>query len=732
MNDESGPDAVLERWSRVVRRRWRGAAAIGAGVVLLGAALLFLTRPVWRAEAALRLGAPPPVGGVSLGSNGSPSGLLTLFQQMTGDPFANELELLDSRTVTEGVVRDAALNVTLRTPRGWYRDSLFTRLSAGDDTRKATFRAEWLGGGRVAVRRTSPSDSMIGTFAPATPAAFGGIVAVFRPYRAGQPRTVDLHTLPFGDAVRRTARRLQAERTRREANLVRVHYDDPDPGLALAVVRSAADRYIALRSALQRRESGQTRDSLETVVGDTRRELRREEDALERFQHGARVIAPQAQAEAVIKRQAEVATELQKARGELAGTDEVLRRLAAEPDPATAWAGLVAHPTFLENRTLGDLLGTLVHAQQQRIDLASHRTAEDPQARALDRQIRYVDASLRSMVRQYRDGVAREVDRLQAQWAALDSVIAAAPAAEVRLGRYQRDVRLLSEVYLFADQRLRQEALRDAVSFASVQLVDPPELLFKPVWPRKGIGLAVTLLLALVFGTLAVAAAERADRRIRGAAELRRLARVPVLSALATDADGRPVLPAPDRQALLAARPRLEVPGPLVLAPVDDPSAAEALAAALRDPAPEGAGATRPGVAALAHAGAAGANAAGDDRAHGQPGAGRGRGGNGGGGNGAAGNGAGGNRAGNGDGRRHGGAPGGYTGIVATRPLDGYGPAAEAAAECGRVILVVREGVTRRDDLARAAAFLGEACADVAGIVVLAASAREAEAVWRS
>ena len=112
--------AITTRWSRVLRRRWRTGLAMFAAVVALAALLLFTAKPIWRADATMRLGTASPSGNLALG-NGAPSGLFAMFQQMSGDPFANELELLSSRTVLEGVVEDNALNVTVDAPRGFTR-----------------------------------------------------------------------------------------------------------------------------------------------------------------------------------------------------------------------------------------------------------------------------------------------------------------------------------------------------------------------------------------------------------------------------------------------------------------------------------------------------------------------------------------------------------------------------------------------------------------------------------
>ena len=673
-----GDESIVGDWVAVLRRRWRAGVVLFVSVAGLAAAVVLLARPVWRAEAALRLGAPAPVGGVSLGGGSSPAGLFSLFQQITGDPFANELELLASRTVVEGVVADNSLNVEVVAARGSYRDSLLTSLTAERGTEKAVYEATWLANGVVRIRRTTPTDSLVGDVPAGRAAHFGGLTVAFRARRPGMPESIRFNTLPFGEAVRRTTGKLNAERKRREANLVRISYDDPDPDLALAVVRSAAARYSALRTGLQHRESGQTTDSLRAVADQTLRELTREESALEAFQRNARLVAPEAQGEALIARYDEVVGALARGRLDLSRTDEILGHVNGAADPGAAWAGLIADPAFLENRTLGELLGTLVKLEEQRIELVSRRTAEDRQVQALDRQIGYLDASLRSLMRQHRESVASTVAVLERQQAELDAELARAPANVIELGRRQRTVRLLSEVYLFTDQRLRQESLRDAVSFASVQMVDPPAVLFKPIWPRKKLGLGVGVLLACLFGTMGMALTERADRSVRTAREVRILTGASVLAALIEGPDGE-VRVSPAEQRALAARSGTGPTPRLVLASVVGADGmAEAIARSLD------------GAPSLAWSGT---------------------------------------------GRWQDAMPTADRETVEVGPmLRNYAAAAELAAaaeEGGEVVLVVRQAASTRETVVRAAALLREAGVAAAGVVLIVADERALEAVWR-
>jgi uncharacterized protein involved in exopolysaccharide biosynthesis len=104
----------------------------------------------------------------------------------------------------------------------------------------------------------------------------------------------------------------------------------------------------------------------------------------------------------------------------------------------------------------------------------------------------------------------------------MDATLASVPAQNIELLRRQRTVRILSEVVVLTEQRLRQEELRQALTFANVQVIDPPELRYRPIWPQKGIGVVVAFLLAALSAIIGMMVVDRADasrpRQIQSAA----------------------------------------------------------------------------------------------------------------------------------------------------------------------------------------------------------------------
>jgi tyrosine-protein kinase Etk/Wzc len=647
----NGRPGVVTQWTRTLSRRWVSGLVTALIVTAVGLGVLFLTRPRYRAEARLRLAEPPPSPGVS------PSAGIVGLLRPGGDPFSNDLELLDSRTVTEGTVDDVALAVRLVAPADDSRDSLVTALTATRATQKARFRVTWEASGTVSVHMTSPTDSAVALGAPGRPITFGGVTATFRPWAAGMPRSIEVRTVLFATAVRTTREDINVERARRDANIVDLTYSSTDPGIARNVLDAAVRRFMALRTAIQGRESGQTVDSLRVVADRAQRDLSAAESQLEAMQRRTRLVAPDAQHRAVVERYSTVAVDVNRGVGELAMLDRVLARVGSG-SPAAAWADLVSYPRFLENGTIGGVLTQLVQRQQQRTELASRRTAENRDIRVLDQQIASLDSTLRTLVHGYRAALAQQVGLARTELAALDSTIGAAPQAAVELMRRERDVKVLSDVVVLAQQRLHQEELREALTFSNVQVIDPPALRDKPVWPPVALGLAALALLALASGALAVVAHEAADQTVRSTREIQAALGAPVLLVLSRTADGAPIATRDDVAALLQRAAPADRPAPhLSLAGTHDNGAMGDAAAAL--------------VATGAFATARSSGAA------------------------------------------------GVRTLVVGGAVDQFAAAAAVAATGGPVVLVVECGTTTKDELHRAAELLQQNGAKVVGAIAV-------------
>jgi uncharacterized protein involved in exopolysaccharide biosynthesis len=567
--------SIVRSWLLLGRRRWRVGTVLFVLISTLGAGVVLGSRAIYRADAKLRLGDPPPMTGVSPGG-----GMLGLLR-MGGDPFANDMELLGSRTLAENVVDDVALHVKLHAPRGWHRDSLFARVSATRATRRASYRVEWLDDG---VTITAPNGAVV-RGQPGQEIRFGAARVVARPWREGMPREVRLVTIPHGEAVRSLSSRLRIERARRDANVLRLRYQDSDPAITAAVVQAAVGRFVALRTQIMRRETGETVDSLRGVALRTRAELARAEHEVETQQSTSGLIAPEAQAKVGVEQQAEVIERLERARMELRALSAALDRSTAADNVASSWATLLAYPRFLASATISDLITSLSQLEQRRRELARRRQPENTELRAVLDQLEHLDRSLRTVAIDFRTTLQAEIKGLEAESRLMRSQLATVPAQTIELGRRQRDLRVLSEMLVLTEQRLRQEEMRQAMTFANVQIIDPPALRERPIWPRRKLGPAVAILLAAGTALLGMLIVDRADLTARNAAQIRATIGAPVL---ATFVRGRtPAISREDAQAIAQRTPGNGTDAAhIAIGDVDDGTLAQLVAEGIRESVP--------------------------------------------------------------------------------------------------------------------------------------------------
>ena len=520
---------LLAQWLGLLRRRRAWAFSVFAVVLAVAVVVLVAARPVYIAEARLRLGEPPPMSGVSPNA-----GILSFFQ-LGGDAFSNDLELFGSRTLAEDVVMELALTVQLDAPRGVYRDHVLGSLSTSRETSRETFRVRWSEPTRVTIDRVAPSDSALGTFDTFTPVRLGGVSVAFRPQAADGPDVVEIRTRPFGEAVRATSGTLSLTRPRREANVLEVSFSNQDPGLAEAVVESAVARFLSMRSELLERESAETVDSLRTVAEATRAELGAAEAAVETMQRESGLVAPDAQSDALIERYEGVMGQLEATRAELAALDQQLDRVSTTTSRIEAWTTLVAHPRFLANQTMGEILGRLTDLQARSTELSARRASGSRDLLTLEQQIQELDGSLRTIATEFRAALAGQVVNLTERVSTMDATLARLPAQVLELGRLQRTARLLSELLLITEQRLRQEEIRQALTFSNVQVIDAPAVQYRPIWPRPKVGLVVGVILALASALMSVVVVERADAAVRTESDVGRTGAAPVVALLISE-----------------------------------------------------------------------------------------------------------------------------------------------------------------------------------------------------
>lgn len=181
-----------------------------------------------------------------------------------------------------------------------------------------------------------------------------------------------------------------------------------------------------------------------------------------------------------------------------------------------------------------DLQGKLLEAQQKRRELVSRFTAEHPAVKTLDEQIAAWN---------------REI-------ASLNARVKGLPSVQQDALRLERDVKVNNELY----QQLRNNALQLQLiregKIGNVRLIDPAATPEGPVKPKRGMIVALALVLGLLGGVMVALARNAFFRGIRNPQEIEAHTGLNVYSTI----------PLSDTQANLARKVAEKQPGVHILA----------------------------------------------------------------------------------------------------------------------------------------------------------------------
>lgn len=505
-------------------------------VLLATAAFLTMATPVYEAEATLRID-----------EDRSNLALLDALRTLSsGSEIETEMEVLGSRSLAEHVVDSLDLNVEVRSPRGEPRAGILAGLSAGRDHVGAELRLERDGNG---FRLTGTGGIGPLRVAPGETVTAGAVAFVLAP-AALEHEEIRLSVLPFQEAVKRFRRTLDIRRPNREADLVAIRYEGTDSILVPQVTNAITELFITSRDVVRRTQARSTVRFLERQLDTLSTQLLTAEEDLRRYQEGALVINPEAEAKAQVARLAD----LQAQRDMVNAEREALARLLDDlQDSGAARAesphrSLIAFPTLLRNMAAAELLGSLTEMENRRSELLSRRRAEDPDVAVLTARIEDMQQQLHGIGLTYLQGLSSHVASFDAGLEKFADQLERIPAREIRFARLRREAGVLEEIYSLLQTRLKEAQISAAVEDPSVRVVDPAIPPLEPVRPRPAFSLTLALFVGLAMGLGGAFVREHMDTTVRTREDLHRTTGgVPVLGLI-------PRIAAPNGGRLVTAR----------------------------------------------------------------------------------------------------------------------------------------------------------------------------------
>jgi uncharacterized protein involved in exopolysaccharide biosynthesis len=494
-------EQTLRELLRRIARRRRLLLIVGSSTFLLIAAWTFLATPRYESMAVLRIESKAAIPGLPEAVSDLPMGLAGLAK----DELETDIGVLKSDRMTDATIDALGLSVQVVRPADDRARVIRVRvLDSSDVEGRLTFSRRDDGRYDVDADDLEDEGKLPPTLAPGDSMRVGSLMLTLpENLKAGGPSTIKLRLLPRYKVHERLEKRLTIQRQEGGSRLVEVSFEDPDRRLAAQVIDRLVSEYVAYMLRTDQREEGAQITELRGQLGATAARLASAEEQLRRFQQRARVVLPEEQADAQVKRIAMLDTRLDAIRIErnaLARLLDLIRARSRGGSDPSAYRQLATFPSLIENRAIGDLLQALMDLESKRSALALTRTESNAELQQIIGRIAELDQQLYRLGSQYLESLDQQLSSTTRTVGSLNDTLNTLPGTAMQYTRLERDRTILSEEYLALYKQLKLAELQDVLRREKVKVVVAPHVASEddPEFPKKGVQLALGLVLALL------------------------------------------------------------------------------------------------------------------------------------------------------------------------------------------------------------------------------------------
>ncbi len=504
----------------ILRHRLLLASCIVA-CVGLGAAYTYHATPVYEATALVRFEAER-------------LDLPELVQLPYTENLINtEMEVLKGRQAAAATVDSLGLRAKLVSPRRVQVSALFStlRVPATADTQTLVFKSQ--GNGDFVVSHPD-STKALGIAHAGDTARFGGVLVALTPNAKAVPK-FELRIDPLDAAIARFGSSLVLDRPSRDADLIAIHVRDSDPKRAAAAANFMASNLIEDRSAARRGRTSAAVTFLEQQDDSLGRQLRAAEESLRSYQQREHVIDVPQQASAEVTRLAKLQADLAGVRADRDAFAALVDQLKSDTSGTLGGKSisrrLMAFPSLLANQSASVLLGSLAQVETERSQLLIHRTPDDSDVQVLTARIHEMESQLEGIAKSYLQSLTDQVASLEIENQRFSTQLDALPEKELQTARRQRDAKVLNDLWVLVQTRLKEAQMTGAGGDPTVRIADLATPPGGPIRPRPMINLALAFIFGTLLGVSAVLMRDYTDGSVRSRADAQSAVGIPVLGA---------------------------------------------------------------------------------------------------------------------------------------------------------------------------------------------------------
>lgn len=481
-----------------------------------------------------------------------------------GSAIRRDAVILGSRTMIEALVDSLGLQVQLVDP-GLRRTDVFSAVAADRSAPVADYTLV-LVDGEYSIRRIDEDAAPveIGRAAVGGPVSLPGVRINLNPLLiSSPPREIALSVVPFAAAVGQTRAGLLITQPDQQVSLLVLNFRTNRPDLAALVPNALAALYVSRQSQDERSSSADYAEFLRQQANIYDRDLREAEAAVQVFQETSGLISPQDQAAGEVTYLIDLKVqrdELQVQYESLASLLAAARSTADRDASPEAYRQLATHPTFIEDPSAEQTLTSLFELEGQRENLLVRRTEANVDVAALTRRITELETKLRDLAQNHLRSLTVRMSTLDQALARFDTQVGAIPAQTIELARLQRQQKLLEQISLLVQTKLKEKEMEQASDSEGARLLDPAQEPGGPVSPQPMMNLMIAAVAGLLLGVTLAIGRRYLDGTVRSRQDLEPLAAgAPVIGLIPATQHGLPLAPGgPSGWRSL----RIRIPGP--------------------------------------------------------------------------------------------------------------------------------------------------------------------------
>lgn len=282
-------------------------------------------------------------------------------------------------------------------------------------------------------------------------------------------------------------------------SLIEISATSPDPVEAARVANSVAEAFQQDNFEARGRQVREAREFIERQLGEVGARLRESEDELKAFKEANRILVFPEETKESLRRLAALEGDYAGVRAAIGETEAQLRLLQT--------GKVLGRPTGPSpdgaDPTVTKIYGSLSDLTLQRDALLLSLLPGHPQVQQLDAQITNLRTSLGDALTSRLQALRARADELQRSIARLRQEQATIPAAEIRMARMEREVKVAERMFSLLKEKHQEALIREKEQVAEISLVRPAVVSPKPInspqaLPKAAIGLVIGLVMGFI------------------------------------------------------------------------------------------------------------------------------------------------------------------------------------------------------------------------------------------